>query len=563
MRVWDQLPVPFRALTSTFFARYFENEITTSVDDLKGAFFWLLAALAVPGIFLPWLMVFDWHMIALFKGPIALREASQVEKAFYLGFSMIASGLLTTIVWSSLLPDQRDALILGALPVKSSTIVAARLAALAAYVLLVAISMHAISAVFFGLLLGTKSSGLFTLRGIVAHFVASSAASAAVALSVAAAQGLTLAAGGPRVFRRMSTVLQACLVGIMAVGLAVLPIIAFSMAHTVRGFGSRRTPWVLSTPPAWFLGFYEWILGTSDPVLLGLARTAVIALLASMAITVATYPLAYRRLMLASVERGAGPGRSLIGRLWRGLLIRAAGRHAEARAAAEFYIATITRVERHRFVLAMALGVGLAWIVAGSKLLDPALAPAAGWLSLPLSAMIFLVSGLGIAATLPGDVRAAWLFEVGEPSRAHARQALERTMFLIGVVPPALVTVPVLWMFWGRDVALTHAAVLLAIGAVTIQLLIWHCSGMPCARRWNLSGASLGYRWPFYVTAFFVVTMGIPRLEVLLFADTTIAAVCVGLLLVVAGIVRHASASHDMPPSYDDVDPVAGVLRLN
>ncbi len=40
---------PFRALTSAFFARFFESEITTGYDDLKGSFFWLLAALGVGG----------------------------------------------------------------------------------------------------------------------------------------------------------------------------------------------------------------------------------------------------------------------------------------------------------------------------------------------------------------------------------------------------------------------------------------------------------------------------------------------------------------------------------
>src|SRR5688572_27793030 len=138
MRLQQYVPDPFKALTGAFFARFFESEITTGFDDLKSPFFWLLAALAIPGMFIPWIMAFDWHLIAMMKGPLALREASQAEKTFYLGFAMIASGLLTTIVWSTLLPDRRDTLILGSLPVGSSTIVAAKLAALTGYVLLTA-----------------------------------------------------------------------------------------------------------------------------------------------------------------------------------------------------------------------------------------------------------------------------------------------------------------------------------------------------------------------------------------------------------------------------------------
>ena len=174
----DQL----RTLTRAFLVRFFESEITTGSDDIKGAFFWLLAALAMPGLFIPWLMVFDWHLIGMFQGADALREASRAEKVFYLGFSMIASGMLTAIAWNSLLPDRRDTLILGALPVRPRTVVTSKLAALAAYIALVGVSMHAMAGLFFGAILSTNSSFSFLLRGVAAHFIASCAATASIAL---------------------------------------------------------------------------------------------------------------------------------------------------------------------------------------------------------------------------------------------------------------------------------------------------------------------------------------------------------------------------------------------
>jgi hypothetical protein len=447
--------------------------------------------------------------------------------------------------------------------VSAGTIVAAKLAALAAYVLLIAAAMHAIGAVFFGSILGTRSSGVFVLRGIFAHLAAASAASAWVALMVAAAQGLTLALAGPRIFRRAAILLQIGLVGLMAVGLALLPVMAFSAVHTLRGFGGRMQPWVLSTPPLWFLGLYEWLLGTSDPVLLGLARNAGLTLLGAIAVTLITYPVAYRRLMVSVVERGDGPGRNPAARVMRACFVRVAGRHPEARAAADFYLATLARVERHRFVLAMALGISVAWVVVVWKMMDAPAELEAVWLSLPLSAMIFLVAGLRIAASLPGDIRGAWLFELKEPSRAHARQALERAMFLLGVLPPSLLAAPIFWWLWGRDVALIHTAVALALGAAVVEWLIWHCDGMPCGQRWTLARANLGYRWPVYVAAFFLVTIGIPKLELLVVADRSRAAVFVAVLLCAAWSVRHFSSKHVIEPSYDEVDPVAGVLRLN
>lgn len=564
MRFWRHLPDPFRALTGAFFARFFESEITTGYDDLKSSFFWLLAALAAPGLFIPWLMVFDWHMIGIFKGPIALRESSQAEKVFYLGFAMVASGFLTTIVWSSLLPDRRDTLILGGLPVAPRTVVAAKLAALAGLVLLIGAAMHAVGAIFFGSILATNSGALFALRGILAHFLAACAASAGVALMVAAVQGLMLALAGPRLFGRLVTLLQAVLVGVMAVGLGFLPIITFSVVNTVRGFGSYQQPWILSTPPVWFLGLYEWLLGTTDPVLIALAQKAGLTLLIAVVVILATYPVAYRRLMVSVVERGRQPGRPLLVRLIRALLIRLAGRHPEAQAAADFYTATIGRVDRHRFVLALAAGVAIAWIAVAWKSLDPPEAvPGAGWLSLPLSGMVFVIVGLRLAAALPGDVRASWLFELTEPSRAHARQALERVMLILGVLPPAVISAAVFWWLWGRDVGLVHGGVSIGVGIAVVEWLIWQCDGMPCGHGWTLNGATLGYRWPFYVAAFFLLTIGVARVERLLLRYPYVALVFVALWLFVAVAVRYASARHVIVPSYDEVDPAAGVLRLN
>jgi hypothetical protein len=553
----------FRALTRAFLTRFFESEITSGTDDLKGSFFWLLAALAMPGLFIPWLMVFDWHMIAMFKGADALREASQAEKIFYLGFSMIASGLLTTIAWSSLLPDHRDTLILGAMPVRPRTIVVAKLAALAGYVGLVAVSMHTIAALCFGVLLSTNSPFIFLIRGIAAHFIASCAASAGIAFGVAAAQGLTLAVAGPRLFKRLTLVLQVCLVGLIALGLASLPSITSSTVHTVRGFGKNVQPWILSTPPVWFLGLYEWILGTSDPTIIALARNAAVMLGVSVAVIAVTYPIAYQRLMVSTAESVSAPGGRGASGIVPALLVRAAGRHAEARATADFFTATLARVERHRFVLAVALGVATAWGLPGWKSYGSTGEPDAALLSLPLVAMMLLIVGLRIASSLPADIRAGWLFEVHGPTRARARQGLERIMFLIGVVPAVMVSAPMYWWLWGAGVAATHAAISVALGIVLIELLIWRCEGMPCGQRWNPSRLDLGRRWPLHAFLFLFVAVLIPRFELLLFRHPYAAGFFTACLVITAAVVRYASAKHTIVPSYDDVDPVAGVLRLN
>lgn len=554
-------PDQVNALARAFFGRFFESEITTGTDDLKGAFFWLLATLAVPGVFIPWMMSFDWGVLALKEGREAVRIASRAEKTFYLGYSMVASGVLTTIAWGSLLPDKRDTLILGSLPVRPAVVVAAKLIALAAYVGLVAVFMHAVAAVSWGLILDDGTSATFGLRGMATHLVAASAASMTVCLAVAAAQGLTLSLVGARLFARVSTLLQVVLVGLSALCLASLPVMTSSAVDTLAG-GPKSQPWILLMPPLWFLGMYEQLLGTNDSLLLALARQAWMTLGLCAAAAALTYPIAYRRLMATVVETGSGPRRRL-SHAFRWLLVRAAGRHAAARAAADFFIATLARVERQRFVLAIALGLAVAWGLPGWKAYVPSVEPTTSLLALPLAAMMFLLVGLRVASSLPSDVQAAWVFDVHHLARVHARQALERMMLLLGALPVLVLSAPVYWRLWGHGVALTHACVMIGVGLVLIELLIWRCDGMPCGQRWTPARMDLGRRWPLHFAMFLVVVVSIPKLEITLFRNVCAAAGFVVSLLVMGFGLRYASANHQIVPVHEEVDPVAGVLRLN
>src|ERR1051326_650010 len=111
---------PFLALVRAFLARFFENEITAGAHDLKAALFWLIALLAIPGAVAPALIglaslpgppgppdpnLWGWAMIARYEGVEVLRVLSRADKTLYLGFAMMAAGVLSAITWSSLLVD--------------------------------------------------------------------------------------------------------------------------------------------------------------------------------------------------------------------------------------------------------------------------------------------------------------------------------------------------------------------------------------------------------------------------------------------------------------------------
>ena len=177
--------------------------------------------------------------------------------------------------------------------------------------------------------------------------------------------------------------------------------------------------------------------------------------------------------------------------------------------------------------------------------------------------MMFLLVGLRIASVLPADPRAGWLFEVHDISRKDARQALERMMLALGVVLPIAISTPVYWQLWGATVSATNAVVMGALGVATVELLIWHHNGMPFGQPWTPARMGFGRRWPLHAGLFFLVVVLVPALEALLFRNAVGTAVFVALLIVLALTARLASARPQIVPVYEDVDPVAGVLRIN
>jgi hypothetical protein len=494
------------ALARALLARFFENEITRGADDLKSSFFWMAGVLAAPGIFIPLLMSFEWSVVGMTRGAEVLQVMARGDKAFYLGLAMAVSAIVSGVSWNSLMPDRREGLILGALPLHASTVIAAKLLALGAYVGLVGLAMHTAGALLFGFALASDGSFVFLLRGIAGHLVASFAATAFVLLSVTGLLGLMLGVTGPRVFARVAPLLQALLATAVIAGFWALPTINTTTVSTLAGGGTAQ-PWILLTPPLWFLGIYEAVIGTDDSRILDLARTGGLAFAASLLTTAVTYPLAYRRVMASAVEglpaRGSRRRLPLSDRFVRGL-----GADPRLRAVGQFYLATLAKSDRHRFVLAVGLGLATAWsLPVLLALAEPPRHPSVALLSQPVAAMLFLLTALRLGAALPADIGAGWIFQAQRPGRLEGHRALERIMFVLGVVPVTLVFVPLHGWLLGAWAAVAHGALVLALGVLLIELMLWGFDGAAAVRPWDIESARLGRLWPAYLGAFLVCTL--------------------------------------------------------
>jgi len=558
-----------RALASAFLGRFFENEITAGSPDLRNSFFWLIAFLAAPGFLAPVAMIWGWNLVVNLYGPDALRLVSRADKVLYLGFGMAATGVVTAVVWNALLIDRRDALVLGPLPIDGTTIVRAKRRALLTYAGIVAAAMHALSSPAFGLMLATGRDVAFAVRGTIAHFVAAGLGSAFVLLAVVAVQSCLLAALGPRRFGRLSPVLQIGLVAAVMLSLLTLTTISLAVNDTLAGHGRRVLPWVLDTPPAWFLGVYEVILGTDDPGLHRLALKGLGALLAVGLSIWLAYPLAYRRVVATAIEDPGGPRRPGLTGVIARRLAGALTRRPAGRAAVQFLLATIGRGERHRFAVATALGLGVAFsvpvILQWRRTLD-ALPdePPVPMLVLPVAATVFLLIGLRVAVALPSNLAASWIFDTAAAPANHIRTALWRLFVFVGVLPIPMLLTPVYARHWGTPLALTHTLLAVAAGAVVAEALLFRQAGMPCSRPWRLERARLRAFWPAYLLAFAVITQGVAAGSPRLVARPATLAAVVAALLLLRLVLRWAGAppATEGSPEPDDAPPPLGVLNL-
>jgi hypothetical protein len=244
------------------------------------------------------------------------------------------------------------------------------------------------------------------------------------------------------------------------------------------------------------------------------------------------------------------------------------------RALVEFLLLTTLRVDRQRFVLVAGIGASLAWALPTASrwierwpLVPPT--PQVDLLTLPLSLTVVVLVGLRVAAALPGDLKAAWIFDENPPSDREVRGVMERLLFAAGVLPFVIAFLPLHWWLWGAQVAWTHVAFALALGWLMIQMLLRNFHGVPCAAPWRPERADLRFRGPIYFVLFLWFSAGMyvaPRPEAAFeLGVLQIPAVFVFSLVVFLGsaILLRWNATHEPPPPpEEDTLGAVSVLHL-
>ena len=144
---------PWAVLSREFFAQFFTSEVATSDFQLRQAIVGVLAFLVTPG-FILMISVFPMFQSVVIRSrtlhaPQMIDAMLAILASALIAYSMASVGLVAVMVWDSLSFDRRDAMVLGPLPIGGSSVVGAKLAALAALMLGAAVSINVMSALPF------------------------------------------------------------------------------------------------------------------------------------------------------------------------------------------------------------------------------------------------------------------------------------------------------------------------------------------------------------------------------------------------------------------------------
>ena len=210
----------YRCLTRHFARGFLENDLLAPDEGMQAMLAPLLAAIAAPGLTLPtvWLVSYGW--------PFATAEEFQAlvvrHELILVVFPMLVVGLVATLQWDSLYPDERDRAVLGPLPVSTATLFCAKASALFLFVGLFAVAANGLTSVCYPLVANVRpqpgSPGLGAT--FLAHLVSTFGAALFTGLVVVAAPGALQVILPPRAFRATASILQ--LASVLALVLSFL-----------------------------------------------------------------------------------------------------------------------------------------------------------------------------------------------------------------------------------------------------------------------------------------------------------------------------------------------------
>jgi hypothetical protein len=502
-------------LARTFFGRFFESDLMPAGLPQVQLVIWSLAFLAAPNLYFP--VSFALHYVSADARHESLLVPMLLHRLLFITMTMTAIGLVALVIWDGVFPDRRDARILTSLPVPHRVLVSARLLALMALCGLFLLGINTAPTVIYGSTFGAFGGATGAIRGLLAHFVATTLAGIFVFTTLVALQGIALNVGGRGLADRLSLVMQLGFILILLQMIFFLPRTGpLVLAGLDRG-------WIRALPSVWFLALYDVVGGKPAPGTIDLAMVALGATAITSTLALALFVGTHARLAKRALETPAIEGRFQIVARTLGGVMRFLGGRGVSKAAFDFTLRTLGRARSHRLLMAMYVGAALAFIASAlvPVMIRGGLAgmrdPTIELLSAPFFLSFFSLVGMRVAMAIPVEPKANWVVRLSEPAnRASAVDGVRKAMLALGVVPSVILAGAGGLLLWSAPVAVLHASVAAMIGWLLSELLLMHFPKLPFTCTYFPGTSKVGTFWPLYMiffgnytltTAAFVSTM--------------------------------------------------------
>lgn len=479
---------------------------------------------------------------------------------------MIIFGIVTLLEWEMLFPDRRDFVNLTPLPVRLRTVFAAKLASFIAFIGLFSVALSSLSSVAFALFLAQwRSDSLaFLARHILAHLVSAFAACFCVFFACVFINFFLLAVLPPSLYRRISLLVRFVLIALFAFLLLSFLTEPGSVSGAVRSLARLKdhgSPLVLRLPSMWFVGLYEVLLGTRDPVFADGARTAGLAFGLSFGAFGLACGLSYFRQFRRTLEAAKGMPR--LRRLREdvaGALKKAVLRNPEELAVGEFFSKTIRSSLKHRIMLVNGLAVGAALatlsIVAERRGIQALTPGNAFFLSQSHLLVFILLAGLRLVVDVPAAIESNWVFRLTESAeRGRYVTGLKKTILFQWFLPLSILLFGAhLWLWRDGRAALLHAAFCLALAGLGIEVSFYRFRKIPFAGAYVPGRLRLQTRVAPYLAGLLALLAALSALEKRLLADPSDFWIFLPIAAALWAVLSIASARYlkDNPLIYDD-----------
>jgi hypothetical protein len=518
----------FRLLFREFFAQLFASESAMSDHQVKVAMIGILAFLITPGLFFP-IRLAEIFEVASLRFPLMVDPLTRLNATMFVTFGIVAVGLIAAFEWDALAFDRRDAMVIGALPVRGRTIVTAKLAALGALLLLASSGINLLTAVTFSLVATTHQPFVVTVRLFAAHLVTTTSASAFVfcaLVTIRATLGIF-----SRGLVALGTLFQFAMMTALLCFIVFVPSSLQLQWHQVplhprQLVGVRMPPIPPWMPTHWFVALYDVIRGAAHQDSPFEALTALALTIGSIAAAVVAVRLGYRHQLRAALAPSAS-ARTIVGARWVHAIARVlAGSRAPARATADFIVATLARNRTQQAPIAMnaALGAGMIVIELTRRGSDFAGLLHASWAlsRLPFLLAYWLAVGLRASFFVPSELPAAWTFRTNATEGLRSSHSAIRGAAAAFLVPPlAGLTFVLSALVSGWFDALLQATFAALAVLVLVEMVALTVPFIPFARPYEPGHAKLKTRWPLYAIGVYLFGYLLVHIERACRSDST------------------------------------------